>query len=163
MHSTYLLLGSNIGDRQKNLTAAFQALENLTGRIIKASQVYETAAWGKEDQAAFLNQVVLIQTPLTPAALLQETQEIETKLGRIREEKWGARLIDLDLLFYDDLILQTDNLTLPHPQLHLRRFTLMPLAEIAPELRHPVLHKTVADLLENCPDMLEVNIFKPEQ
>ena len=159
MPKVYLLLGSNLGDRQNLLAEARKQIGLQIGLIQKTSALYETAAWGVEDQEAFLNQVLEVETVLPPEALLTRNQEIEKGLGRIRKERWGARLLDIDILFYDDLILESDNLTIPHPQLHNRRFTLVPLAEIASGLVHPVFKKTVSALLEFCPDKLEVKKF----
>ena len=110
-------------------------------------------------RSTYLNQVLAVATYLTPAEVLEQTQAIEQRLGRVRAEKWGARVIDIDLLFYDDLILETPTLTLPHPLLHERRFTLMPLVEIAPDLVHPVFKKSVYQLLANCTDEGEVIKF----
>src|SRR5690606_6131161 len=129
------------------------------GPIVQSSSLYETAAWGKTDQPAFLNQVLEVKTVLSPEQVLQGINQIEQELGRIRHEHWGARVIDIDILFYDQLILQTQRLTIPHPQLHLRRFTLLPLSEIAPQLMHPVLNQPVTQLLQDCPDKLPVHLF----
>ncbi|PIQ20770.1 MAG: 2-amino-4-hydroxy-6-hydroxymethyldihydropteridine diphosphokinase [Cytophagales bacterium CG18_big_fil_WC_8_21_14_2_50_42_9] len=160
MACSYLLLGSNQGDREYFLTEATQGISLLAGEVIKKSAVYETAAWGLEDQAAFLNQVVQISTPLLPADLLTQINKIEKELGRVREVKWAARVIDIDILYYNDLILQTENLVIPHPHLHERRFTIVPLAELTPDFVHPVLQQTNKDLLATCKDRLEVRVFK---
>ncbi|MBC3538684.1 2-amino-4-hydroxy-6-hydroxymethyldihydropteridine diphosphokinase [Rufibacter sediminis] len=159
MTALYLLLGSNLGDRVFYLTEAARHLEAVLGKIALKSGLYETAAWGLADQPSFLNQVLVVQTDLSPLEVLTHTQQIEQELGRIRKERWGSRVIDIDLLFYGQQVLETDELHLPHPQLHLRRFTLIPLAEVAPTLLHPVLQKTITQLLAECPDSLEVKIF----
>ena len=156
IHPLYLLLGANLGDPEQTFLAVCQLVTNNIGPIAAQSALYETAAWGVTDQPAFLNQVLRVDTYLTPADVLAKTQAIEQQLGRVRAEKWGARTIDIDLLFYGDLILDTPMLTLPHPLLHQRRFTLVPLAELAPNLVHPVLKKTVCALLEACPDRGDV-------
>ena len=156
MPKTYLLLGGNLGDRLSYLAQAREGLARQVGSILRSSGIYETAAWGKTDQPAFLNQVLEVQTELQPAQLLQKINNLEQELGRVRLEHWGARVIDIDILFYEDMVLQSQRLTIPHPQLHLRRFTLLPLAELAPNLQHPVLGKTVTELLAVCPDELEV-------
>ncbi|WP_161890867.1 2-amino-4-hydroxy-6-hydroxymethyldihydropteridine diphosphokinase [Pontibacter russatus] len=156
MPKTYLLLGGNLGDRLSYLAQAREGLAKQVGGILRSSGIYETAAWGKTDQPAFLNQVLEMQTELQPAQLLQRINNLEQELGRVRLEHWGARVIDIDILFYEDIVLQSQRLTIPHPQLHLRRFTLLPLAELVPDRMHPVLGKTVAGLLAACPDALEV-------
>ena len=160
MPKVYLLLGGNLGDRTLYLQQARESINRQVGTLTRSSKVYETAAWGKIDQPNFLNQVLEVQTELTPEAVLQRINAIEQELGRVRKEHWGARVIDIDILFYDNLVLQTQRLTIPHPQLHLRRFTLLPLAELAPELKHPVLGKSINQLLQECPDELEVWEFE---
>jgi len=161
MALTYLLLGSNQGDREYFLAAGINRIGMLPGQVLIKSGIYQTAAWGLADQPDFLNQVIFFQTSLLPEDLLAHLNRIEQELGRVRKVKWSARVIDIDILYYDDLILQTDNLTIPHPHLHERRFTLVPLTEIAPEYRHPVLGKTTTELLTTCPDNLEVKAFSP--
>jgi 2-amino-4-hydroxy-6-hydroxymethyldihydropteridine diphosphokinase len=126
------------------------------GTILESSNIYETAAWGKEDQPDFLNQVVRLTTHLDPQTLIETLLWIEITLGRQRKVKWGERIIDLDILFYENEIVNDENLTIPHPGIPLRRFTLLPLNEIAPQLMHPVLNKTIEQLLSECPDQLEV-------
>ncbi|EMR04809.1 Bifunctional folate synthesis protein [Cesiribacter andamanensis AMV16] len=158
MSGIYLLLGSNLGDRMATLEKANSLLEQQLGPLCASSSLYETAAWGMENQADFLNQVVEIQSHLAPEALLKACLNIEAQLGRRRQQKWGPRTLDLDILYYGDLILNTPALTLPHPQLHLRRFTLVPLCELAPLLVHPLLQKNNLQLLEECPDALEVRL-----
>ena len=159
MARIFLLTGSNLGNRLEFLQTAKTELRKRVGNLIQESSIYETAAWGKTDQADFLNQVLELETELKPEEILEINQEIEKAAGRNRKEKWGARELDIDILFYEDLVLETPELTIPHPQLHNRRFTLMPLAEIASEFMHPVFRKTVAELLKNCPDKLEAKFY----
>lgn len=158
MNKAYLLIGGNTGDRRLMLQQAIQAIHEKAGNILAQSPIYETAAWGKTDQATFLNQALAIETALDPNNLLQSLLNIEKDLGRIREEKYGPRTIDIDILLYNDLHLVTENLVIPHPELANRRFALTPLADIAPGLKHPVLHDTMQSLLKHCKDELPVNI-----
>ncbi len=152
----FLLLGGNQGNRQHQLQTAIAFIEQTVGVVEKKSSIYETAAWGKTDQSSFLNQAILINSTLNPTSLLVEIHAIEKKMGRQRLEKWGERTIDIDILFAKDLILKTDELTIPHPEIQHRRFTLVALTEIAPDFVHPVLRKTNAQLLADCRDQLSV-------
>ncbi len=145
MHTVYLGLGTNLGDRQHNLHAATEALPPGL-QVEEQSKVYETPAWGYEDQPAFLNIAVRGQTELAPADLLAYLKAIELRLGRTATFRWGPRLIDIDILFYDDLVLETPELVIPHPRLHERAFVVVPLRDIAANLVHPVLGKSVQDL-----------------
>lgn len=160
---TFLLLGANLGDRVATLRQAIILITERVGIVCQQSHLYETAPWGITDQPAYLNQIVVVDTGLEPNAVITQTQAIEQELGRIRLEKWGARIIDIDILYYDQLILQTDRLTVPHPYLHLRRFTLVPLAEIAPDFVHPVLQKTTTELLAECEDGSKVTLYGSDQ
>ena len=148
LQMVYLLLGSNLGNRKEILDKAIKLLSQRVGVVILQSKDYETSPWGVTDQPDFLNLVVSIQTKLKPLQILEITQSIENQLGRIRKEKWGARLIDIDVLFYGNEIIDEPNLKIPHPLLQERDFTLSPLAEIAPDFVHPVLGKTILELRE---------------
>jgi len=152
----FLLFGSNQGDRQANLQYASRQVNERIGKLVLKSSIYSTSAWGNTKQADFLNQVVKVLTAYTPQEILSTIQSIEKELGRQRTEKWGARIIDIDILYFGDLVVSSPNLTLPHPQIAFRRFTLVPLVEIAPLLDHPVLRKTQTQLLEECADQLAV-------
>ena len=159
MNTAYLLIGGNMGDREAFLSAARKQVEEHCGPLESTSSIYQTAAWGLEEQNAFLNQVLKIQTLLNSEDLLKQILEIEETLGRKRQVKYGPRIIDIDILFFNDEIVQKEGLTIPHPQMQNRRFVLEPLAELAPAKKHPVLHKTVATLLAECPDKLAVQKF----
>jgi 2-amino-4-hydroxy-6-hydroxymethyldihydropteridine diphosphokinase len=156
MNKVFLLIGGNMGDRLQNLHQAIALLSATCGQVIQQSVVYETAAWGKTDQPAFLNQALLLTTALTPHELITTILSVEEKMGRLRMEKNGPRVIDIDIIFYNELVMHEPHLTIPHPQLQNRRFVLVPLYEIAPQFVHPVFHKTIAQLLEECVDDLAV-------
>lgn len=145
-HSVFIALGSNLGDRHANLQAAIQALPPAV-RVLRRSPIYETKPWGYLDQPDFLNLVVQAETRLSPQKLIAYLKGLETTLGREDTFHYGPRLIDLDIIFYDDLVLEHENLSLPHPRLAERAFVLVPLADLAPEKIHPVTKKTVSELL----------------
>ncbi len=157
-HIVYLALGSNMGSRLANLKAA---ISNLTPQMtVKVkSSVYETPPWGFTEQSEFLNQVIMGETYLQPQALLSHLKRLEAALGRVPGFQNGPRLIDLDILFYDDLVLDTPPLVVPHPRLHERAFVLVPLTEIAPDLIHPVLDKPIHELLDKV-DRSDIKLFK---
>jgi 2-amino-4-hydroxy-6-hydroxymethyldihydropteridine diphosphokinase len=154
--SVFLLLGSNQGDARLHLTMAKAAVIKNVGRLLKESSLYQTSAWGKTDQPDFLNQVIEISYEGDPFLLLKSLLDIESKMGRVRIEKWGTRIIDIDILFYGNTIVNGSDLRVPHPQIPYRRFTLIPLVEIAPDFIHPVLHQSNTQLLHECTDLLEV-------
>lgn len=153
----FLLLGSNLGNRLQNLSDA----RNKIGGIVASSSVYMTGAWGNTTQPDFLNQAIQIETQLNPDELLSRLLMIEIEMGRVRIEKWGPRVIDIDILFYNDVIVNTKSLTLPHPEIQNRRFALAPLAEIT-DLTHPIFEKTIRQLLDECKDTLEVRRLPPQ-
>ena len=156
MNLAYLLIGGNLGNRSANLQNALHQIEKNCGKILDLSAIYETAAWGLTNQPSFYNQAVIVQTDLAPKVLMEELLSIETNMGRIRSIKLGPRLIDLDILLINNLVLNTETLILPHPAMEERRFALLPLAEIAPNLVHPILQKTIQELLMDCKDQLDV-------
>ncbi len=156
MNKAYLLTGGNTGNREQYLQQAIELITQKCGNIHMQSSLYETAAWGKTDQPAFLNQALLLHTDLEAPELMQTLLSIEEIMGRHREEKYGPRIIDIDVLLFNNTVLQSPLITVPHPELANRRFALTPLAEIAANLKHPMLHKTVRQLLKECPDTLPV-------
>jgi 2-amino-4-hydroxy-6-hydroxymethyldihydropteridine diphosphokinase len=155
-----LLLGTNIGNKINNLRIAIGLLSTTAGKIVKKSSIYRTAAWGKEDQPDFYNQAVLIESPLQPEHLMEQLLIFEKQMGRQRREKWGARIIDIDILFYNDKIIDLPYLKIPHPQLPNRKFALVPLAETDPDWIHPQSGKNIMYLLMACSDPLEVSLVK---
>ncbi|WP_369804130.1 2-amino-4-hydroxy-6-hydroxymethyldihydropteridine diphosphokinase [Siphonobacter sp. SORGH_AS_0500] len=150
-------MGANLGDRQETFRRAIELLSERVGTVTLQSSLWETAAWGLTDQPNFLNQVLLLSTALQPLEVLAQTQAIEIEMGRVRKEKWGARLLDIDLLYYGSEILDLPQLKVPHPYIPERRFTLAPLAEIAPDFMHPSLNLTQQELLNQCVDNSVVN------
>ena len=156
VNRVYLLLGSNLGNRHQLLDAAQKHISEHVGNITQTSGLYETAAWGKTDQPAFINQVVEVDTDISPKELLHIIQDIENQMGRIRYEKWGERIIDIDILYYNDLAMEEENIKIPHPEIGNRKFTLAPLVEIAADYLHPILRKTNRELLAACTDPLAV-------
>ncbi len=156
MDTAYLLIGSNLGNKAAYLMQANILLETYCGKILLKSVHYETAPWGNLDQPAFLNQAIALETSLVPTQLMATLLKIEALMGRIRTIKMGPRTIDLDILFIESYIMNTQTLTLPHPAVQQRRFALLPMAEIAPSLVHPILKKTIQELLSDCKDDSDV-------
>jgi 2-amino-4-hydroxy-6-hydroxymethyldihydropteridine diphosphokinase len=160
MSSVYLLLGSNLGYRELILKKAAAQINDLTGSIVKVSSVYETEPWGFEGGCDFLNQALIVETGHSPHEVLNMILSIESHLGRKRTAKKISRTLDIDILFYDDLVVNEPGLIIPHPLLHLRRFALIPMNEIAADYMHPVLNKPIAGLLSECPDQLKVTRYE---
>jgi 2-amino-4-hydroxy-6-hydroxymethyldihydropteridine diphosphokinase len=158
-NKVFLGLGSNLGNRAENLLMAQKLIEEKVGKTLSKSSIYETAAWGITEQNAFLNQVLEIETIFSPNAVLHLVLKIEKDMGRIREIKWGERSIDIDVLYYNNEIISTENLTVPHPFIQERKFVLVPLCEIAAAFIHPKLKKSNLELLKNCQDSGEIVVF----
>lgn len=155
MYSVFLLTGSNLGNREEQLVKAIEELEINVGIVEQASSVFETEAWGKEDLPAHLNQAILIKTLLEPLDLLKSIHAIEMKLGRIRQDKWGIRAIDIDIIYFEDQIIRLPELIIPHTLMQERNFVLAPLCEIAPDMLHPVFGISNKELLERSADKLK--------
>jgi len=156
MRTAYLLIGGNLGNRKENLSKAISFINEQCGPLTGSSSIYETEAWGNTDQPSFLNQALVISTSLTARQLMRKVLKIEEEMGRVRKEKLGPRIIDIDILLFENEIHDLRFLKIPHPEMQNRRFVLEPLAEINSTLQHPVLKKSIAELLEECPDNLEV-------
>jgi len=156
MRTAYLLIGGNLGNRKENLAKAVSLINEQCGSLTRSSSIYETEAWGNTDQPSFLNQALEISTSLTARLLMRRVLRIEEEMGRIRKEKLGPRIIDIDILLFENEIHDLRFLKIPHPEMQNRRFVLVPLAEINSTLQHPILKKSIAELLEECPDNLEV-------
>lgn len=156
----HILLGGNLGNRKENLSQAKIHIEKIIGSIIKESSIYETKAWGVENQPNFLNQVILVETRLSPQNVLIENLQIEKVLGRVRHQKWHERIIDIDILYAENLIINDDNLKIPHPFIQDRKFTLIPLVEISADFIHPIFQKTQRLLNNECVDNLPVTFFQ---
>ena len=157
MNKVYLILGSNMGDKAQYITSAIAHIESSIGRIIKKSSLYTTEPWGMKDTQVFLNQVIVVETDIEPFKVLEKCLQIEVLHGRQRNIKYyEQRTLDIDILFIDQLIIETDLLQIPHPRIAERRFVLEPLAEIYPDFAHIQHNKTISQLLEACTDSLKV-------
>jgi 2-amino-4-hydroxy-6-hydroxymethyldihydropteridine diphosphokinase len=156
MNYAYILLGTNLGHKITNLNTAMDEIDNKCGKIITQSDIYETAPWGKTEQPSFLNMVVKIETNCNAEVLLERLLSIEHKMGRIRNTKWGERILDLDILYFNNEITVKKQLKIPHPELHNRKFTLIPLCDIAADYKHPIFNISNRQLLERCQDKCEV-------
>ncbi|MBI3518771.1 MAG: 2-amino-4-hydroxy-6-hydroxymethyldihydropteridine diphosphokinase [Bacteroidetes bacterium] len=162
MNEAYLCLGGNIEDRELALKQAILKINREVGEIVAKSGIYETEAWGVDNQQAYLNQCVKLQTDLHASDLIHTLLAIEKELGRERmlSGTYEPRIIDIDVLFFNDAVIESDALIVPHPRLHLRKFVLIPLQEIAPDYLHPVLNKTIFSLLSDCQDTSDVKLYK---
>jgi len=154
-----LHLGSNIADRRKNIETAYEQIEKEIGKITKKSKLYQTAPWGNKTQDKFLNSAILTISTLNPFEILQKINSIEKTLGRRKKIKWGPRIIDIDIIFYDDLILQSEFLNIPHPHYNDRNFVLLPLFEIIPFYKDPISSKTITQLTRECTDKSKVELY----
>jgi 2-amino-4-hydroxy-6-hydroxymethyldihydropteridine diphosphokinase len=159
MNSAYLLIGGNLDDRVKNLDTARRFIKDELGKIARASLIYETASWGITEQPDFLNQVLIVKTEFSAQQCLHHILSIENKMGRIRSQKNASRIIDIDILFFNDEIINEPGLTIPHPEIRNRKFALIPLNEIAPDLVHPVFKQSIKNLLSTSKDRLEVRLI----
>ena len=156
MNSAYLITGGNIGNRQEEHNYAARLIQERCGTIIDRSSLYETAAWGKTDQESFLNQALVLETTLNARDLLNEILYIENLMGRDRVEKYGPRIIDIDIIFFNHQVIRENGLIIPHPEMAKRRFVLEPLNQVIPAYIHPIYYKTVSELLDQCDDSLPV-------
>lgn len=161
MNRIFLLLGSNLGDRSNNLDCCLELLEQRTGCIVDTSSVYETEPWGTDIPLPYLNMVAVVENDKTPGEMLESILLVEKEMGRKRgPERNAPRTVDVDILLYNSEIIEQESLKIPHERMHLRKFVLVPMVEIAPELMHPLFAKTMHELLEECPDSSWVRIFK---
>jgi len=159
MSIAFLLLGSNLGNKEDNLRRAVKLLKKI-GKVRKHSAVYETEPWGFSDERNFFNMAMCLDTSLNPHELITEILKIEISIGRKRQTKqWVAREIDIDIIFYDSLIINEEHLTIPHPHVKNRKFVLVPLKEIAPNFIHPIYRQSITELLKECPDDSEVELL----
>ena len=161
MSKVVLLLGSNLGNRKNFLDKAIELIKSRVGLVSKASSIYESEPWGFNSNNLFLNQVIIIESTYQPQTILKKLQQIENELGRkIKSQTYQNRIIDIDILFYDEMQFKSKELTIPHPRLHLRQFTLIPLVEIAGNYIHPVLGQRLDELVTNFPDNKSVKVYK---
>ena len=161
--SIVLHLGSNLGDRKIHLTHAFQKIEQRIGSITAYSKIYETEAWGKQDQPDYLNAAIQVETDLSPHEVIQASKAIEAEEGSAEKKRWSERKLDIDLLFYNELVIQEEDLRVPHPFIHKRNFVLVPLNDIVPFFRHPVLNRTIEELCYSSRDPLSVEVYEKNE
>ncbi|NBA77835.1 2-amino-4-hydroxy-6-hydroxymethyldihydropteridine diphosphokinase [Emticicia sp. ODNR4P] len=161
LQTLFLSLGSNLGNREENLNQAIQLIRQNISTNLSISNIYETEPWGNLNQAGFLNLILKIEnSSFVPHEILEKIQKIENELGRVRVEKWGERCIDIDIIYYDDLIIDDARLVIPHPFVQERKFVLVPLADVAPDWVHPILQKTTLQMLQDCPDSGWIKVYE---
>lgn len=160
LHTVILLTGSNLEDREENLNQASYQIAKMIGNVLKYSSLFESEPWGNKDQPAFINQALMVSTILSPEKLLQAIHNIEKGMGRTRNQKWEARIIDIDIIFYDDKVIDSVDLNIPHPEFTNRTFAILPVMEIAPEYIHPQNHLTVHEIMQASNDGGEVTKLK---
>ena len=161
MAKVYFLIGGNLGDRELILDQSINLMQQMIGNLLKLSPIYETEPWGFEHEQNFLNQVVVLESDMEPIQVLDRCQDIEKRMGRIRKEnRYSERTIDIDILFYEDRIINSARLEVPHPRMKDRKFALCPLQDIAKEFIHPVFQKSITELLDECLDDSEVKEYK---
>jgi 2-amino-4-hydroxy-6-hydroxymethyldihydropteridine diphosphokinase len=157
MSNVFLGIGTNLGDREKNLREAVEKIEEHIGKLLGSSSVYETAPWGFDSENDFLNMAVSVETSLTPAEIIKKIAVIESIMGREKtQDRYSSRIIDIDILLYDDLVITEKGLKIPHRLMHERKFVLAPLCELAPDMIHPLLKKSMSVLLEECRDRSKI-------
>lgn len=152
----YLLLGSNLGDRKKNIATGIASIKKEIGEIVKSSSLYETQPWGETPTETFYNQMIMVKSMASPENLLVKILKIETSMGRIRDKKWENRIIDIDIIFYRSEIFNSENLTIPHPQFIHRNFAILPMLELAPDFVHPILKLSIDEIYLNSTDTGEI-------
>ena len=162
LHTAILLTGSNLGEREENLNRASRQLAEKVGDVLKYSCFYESEPWGNKDQPAFINQALMVSTSLSPELLLHSIHEIEKGMGRIRNQKWEARIIDIDIIFYDDIVMGVAGLTIPHPEFANRTFAILPVMEIAPDFIHPQRRLSIQEILNKSDDKGKVTKLKSD-
>ncbi len=158
-NNCYLLLGSNMGNSIAHLSQAFYAITAQVGNSMGVSAIYQTAPWGNTQQNDFYNQALWIKTPFTANLVLQKCLKIERELGRVRDEKWGPRIIDIDIVFFNNKVISQVNLTIPHPHIQERRFALQCLMDVCPNYRHPLFNKSIRQILKGCTDNSSVKRY----
>ncbi|MDQ1332310.1 MAG: dihydroneopterin aldolase / 2-amino-4-hydroxy-6-hydroxymethyldihydropteridine diphosphokinase [Bacteroidota bacterium] len=159
MKGVFLGIGSNLGKRDDNILEAIKKIRELIGPVVNSSSVYETKPWGFRSKNDFLNMVIEVDTKLKPSGLLGRLLMIESLLGRVRKgKKYTSRIIDIDILLYNDMVMENEVLVIPHPRMHERKFVLVPLCEIAPDFMHPLLKKSISELLKECPDKSKIRL-----